>query len=151
VTNQRLQLPIVAEEFNMITALNQVQKMHQQAEDNARMDKEVVAKAPDKFKTGTAWKVFAEATETYLGQLLGSGRILLSYITWRIELPDPDIVYQKDLECLIAIAPLVGDAFQRDNAKVYRIIKQLIIKGPGRSYIRPYDKANDRRRAWLAL
>jgi hypothetical protein len=49
-------------------------------EDDVRMDKEIIAKTPDKFKHGTTWKVFAEATETYLGQLLGSGRIPLSYI-----------------------------------------------------------------------
>jgi hypothetical protein len=55
------------------------------------------------------------------------------------------------LERLIAIAPLTGDAFQRDNARVYGIIKQLVIEGPGRSYILPYDKANHGRQAWLAL
>lgn len=149
--NQRLQLPIVAEEYTMIIALNQVQKMRQHAEDDARMDKEIIAKAPDKFKTGTTWKIFAEATETYLGQLLGSGWIPLSYIIRRTELPDPEATYQNDLERLIAIAPLVGDAFQRDNARVYGIIKQLVIEGPGRSYILPYDRANNGRQAWLAL
>jgi hypothetical protein len=112
VNNQRLQLPIVAEDFTMIVALNQVQKMRQHAEDDARMDKEIVANAPDKFKTGTAWKVFAEATKMYLGQLLGCGRIPLSYIIRRIELPDPNATYQNDLEHLIAIAPLEGDAFR---------------------------------------
>ena len=45
----------------------------------------------------------------------------------------------------------MGDAFQRDNARVYGIIKQLVIEGPGRSYILPYDKANHGRQAWLAL
>lgn len=149
--NQRLQLPIVPEEFTMIEALNQVQKMRQRAEDDARMDKESIAKAPDKFKSGIAWKVFAEATETYLGQLMGSGRIPLSYIVRRNEIPEPEAEYQNELERLIAIAPLMGDAFQRDNARVYGIIKQLVIEGPGRSYILPYDKANHGRQAWLAL
>ncbi len=95
----------------MTKALNQVQKMHQHAEDDARMDKEVIAKAPDKFKTGTTWKVFAEATKTYCGQLLGSGHMPLSYIIHRTELPDPDATYHNELERLIAIASLVGDAF----------------------------------------
>jgi hypothetical protein len=62
--SQQLQLPIIAEDFTMITALNQVQRMHHHAEDDARMDKEIMVKARDKFKSGTAWKVFAEATET---------------------------------------------------------------------------------------
>ena len=77
---QRLQQPIVATEFTMITALNQAQIMRQEAEDDARMDKEIVAKAPDKFKSGSTWKIFAEALETYLSQLLGSGRVPLSYV-----------------------------------------------------------------------
>ncbi len=141
----------MAKEFNMVVALNQIQKMRQQAEDDARMDKEIMAKAPDKFKNGIAWKVFAKATETYLGQLLGSGRIPLSYVIRKIDIPDLDAIYQNNIEHLIAIAPLQGDAFQRDNTKVYGIIKQLVIEGPGRSYILPFDKANDSRSAWLAL
>jgi hypothetical protein len=149
--NQRLQLPIVAEDFNMIVVLNQVQKLRQQAEDDARRDKETVAKAPDKFKNGTAWKVFTEATETYLSQLLGSGQIPLSYVIRKIDTPDPDAIYQNDIERLIAIAPLQGDAFLRDKIKAYGIIKQLVIEGPGRSYILPFYKANGGRSAWLAL
>jgi hypothetical protein len=39
--NQRLQLPLVAEDFTMITALNQVQKMSQHAGDDTRMEKEI--------------------------------------------------------------------------------------------------------------
>jgi hypothetical protein len=45
----------------------------------------------------------------------------------------------------------MGPAFQRDNTKVYSIIKQLVLQGPGRSYIMPFDNAADGRRAWLAL
>jgi hypothetical protein len=73
VAKQRLQLMIVAEEFTMLVALYQAQVMRQQIEDEARGDKEVVAKAPDKFKNASNWKLFAEALETYLNQLLGSG------------------------------------------------------------------------------
>jgi hypothetical protein len=49
----------------MFTALNQAQLMRQQAEDDARLDKEVTAKMPDKFKVAPNWKVFSEAVETY--------------------------------------------------------------------------------------
>jgi hypothetical protein len=52
-SRQRLQLPVLAQEFTLIVALNQAQIMRQQAEDDARMDKEAVAKAPDKFKAAT--------------------------------------------------------------------------------------------------
>jgi hypothetical protein len=49
VTNrQRLQLPILAADFTVVIALNQAQVMKQQYD--ARVDKDAVAKAPDKFK-----------------------------------------------------------------------------------------------------
>ncbi len=47
--------------------------MHQSLEDDTRLDKEMVAKAPDKLRNANHWKVFAEAMETYLAQLTGSG------------------------------------------------------------------------------
>jgi len=50
-----------------------------------------------------------------------------------------------------AIAPLVGDDFQRDNTRVYGIIKQLVLEGPGSSYILPFDKTSNGRAAWLSL
>jgi hypothetical protein len=105
--------------------------MCQQAEDDTRMVKEVVAKAPDKFKSGSAWKIFAKAMETYLGQLLRSGRVPLKYVVQRLEVPDPGEIYETEQEQNVAIAPLHGPAFQRDNAKVYGIIKQLVLEGPG--------------------
>ena len=117
-------------------------------EDDARMDKEAVAKAPDKFKSATAWKVFAEAMETYLSQLFGSGRVPLRYVIRKQEQPEPGTVYQTEQEQSIALAPLQGPAFQRDNAKVYGIIKQLVLEGPGRSYILPYDGTSNGRAAW---
>jgi hypothetical protein len=115
----------------MVVALNQAQAMCQQMEDDARVDKEPVAKAPDKFKSATSWKIFAEALETYLGQILGLGCIPLHYIIRRLANPDPAAVYANENERGIAMAPLTGDSFIRDNVKVYGIIKQLVLEGPG--------------------
>jgi hypothetical protein len=151
VNKQRLQEPVNPNDFTLVTALNQTQLMQQQAEDEAKMDREIVAKAPDKFKLGSSWKVFAEALETYLGQLLGSGRVPLKYVIRRTEVPTPNALYQTKLEQNTAMAPLTGEAFPRDNAKVYGIIKQLVLEGPGRSYILPYDSIAGGRQAWLAL
>jgi hypothetical protein len=148
---QRLQLPIDAAAFTMIAALNQAQIMRQQGEDDARTDKEAIAKAPEKFKTANTWKVFAEATETYLGQLIGSGRIPLRYVIRRLVTPEPGTMFQTEQEQAIALAPLTGIAYQRDNAKVYGIIKQLLLEGPGWSYILQYDATSDGRLAWISL
>jgi hypothetical protein len=88
---------------------------------------------PDKFKIASNWKIFSEAIETYLTQLLGSGRVPLSYVIRQNDIPDPDAVYDTQQEENVAIAPLVGTSYQRDNARVYAIIKQLVLEGPGRS------------------
>jgi hypothetical protein len=77
---QRLQQVVDPDLFSKVLALNQAQVMWQYLEDEARGDKELVAKAPKKFKVASNWKIFAEATETYLSQLQGSGRVPLSYI-----------------------------------------------------------------------
>jgi hypothetical protein len=60
--------------------------MKKTLKDEGRMEKEVVVKAPNKFKNAPTWKVFAEATETYLGQLLGRGRVPLRYVICHKEL-----------------------------------------------------------------
>ena len=89
--------------------------------------------------------------ETYLGQLVGSGRIPLRYVIRRRENPELGTIFQTEQEQNMAMAPLTGLAYQRDNAKVYGIIKQLVLEGPGRSYILRYDSTSDGRAAWFAL
>jgi hypothetical protein len=62
--------------------------------------------------------------ETYLGQLKGTGRIPLSYVICRRAQAPPDAQNQTELEQSIALAPHVGPDYQRDNVRVYAIIKQ---------------------------
>ncbi len=133
VTNrQRLQLPIEAEDVTPALAYTQANIRTRMMEDEARADKET-AKIPEKFKIPSNWKIFSEALETYLGQLKGTGRIPLCYVIRRHAQPLPDAQYQTELEQSIALAPLLGPDFQRDNVRVYSIIKQLVLEGPGRS------------------
>jgi hypothetical protein len=106
---------------------------------------------PDKFKSPSNWKVFAEAMQTSLGQLKGTGRIPLSYVIYREAQPPDDAVYQMELEQSIAMAPLLGPDYLCDNARIYAIVKQLVLEGPGRSYIIAFDRISDGRAAWLAL
>ncbi len=152
ITNrQRLQLPIEADDITPALAYTQANIRTRMIEDEARADKEVTAKMPDKFKSPSNWKVFSEAMETYLGQLKGTGRIPLSYVIRRRAQPPPDAQYQTELEQSIALAPHIGPDYQRDNVRVYAIIKQLVLEGPGRSYILPYDRISDGHAAWMAL
>ena len=125
--------------------------MQQQLVDEARGVSETLAKAPEKFKVASNWKVFSEAMETYLGQLLGSGRVPLQYVIRTDAIADPQAMYVTPQTHLVAIAPLVGDSFNRDNAKVYGLIKQLILEGPGQTYIMRCNTDTSGRGAWNAL
>ena len=116
---QRVQLPIQAEDLTPALAYTQANIRARMIEDEARADKELTAKMPDKFKIPSNWKVFSEAMQTYLGQLKGTGRIPLSYVIRRLSQPLPDTVYQTELEQNIAMAPLAGPDYQRDNVRVY--------------------------------
>ncbi len=115
---QRLQQLFDLEAFTMIIMLNQAQVMRQQLEDKARSDGESTARAPNKFKTASSWKTFSEAFETYLGQLNGSGRIPLSYVIREQAAADPLAAYPTTQAQLIALAPLIGDSYNHDNARV---------------------------------
>ncbi len=151
VNRQRLGIPVDADEFTAITAFEQSQLMVHIQEDDAIADKEMVAKMPDKFKQSSQWRVFAEMIETYLSQLKGSGRVPLNYIIRKLAAPIPEAAYETDAEQAVAIAPLVGEQYNRDNNKVYGILKQLCLEGPGRSYILQFDRNKDGRGAWLAM
>ncbi len=55
----------------MQVAMEQAQMINYEIE--LATEKEMIAKAPDKLKIPSSWKVLAEALETYLGQLLDFG------------------------------------------------------------------------------
>jgi hypothetical protein len=148
---QCLQQIVDPTQFTTALALNQAQVMHQTLEDDARADKEAVAKAPDKFKNANNWKVFAEAMETYLMQLIGSGKVPLNYVIRPDVVAMPGTIYASEQARIVALAPLQGSSYQHDNARVYGIIKQLVLEGPGRMFIMRYDTLADGRGACLAL
>jgi len=137
--------------FTAATAYEQSQLMVRLQEDESTTDKEVVAKLPDKFKQPNQWKVFAELIETYLSQLRGGGRIPLSYVIQKQAVPILNTIYATDEEQIVAIAPLMGDQYNKDNAKVYGILKQLCLEVPGRSYILEFDRVKDCHGARLAM
>ena len=72
VTNrQRLGLPVDADEFTTATTFAQTALMTRTLEDDAREEKDQVAKMPQKFKKAVEYKVFAESLDTYWGLLKG--------------------------------------------------------------------------------
>ncbi len=123
VTNrQRIGLVVDADAFTTATAFAQTALMTRMAEDDARADKEQVATVPEKFKKASDYKIFEESLETYLSLLKGTGKIPLNYVIRPVINPDPTATYESESERSVAMAPLVGPEFDRDNAKVYGIL-----------------------------
>lgn len=95
VTNkQRLHKPVNAASITAVEIFNQAQVLSRILEDECISDKETVATPPDKFKIASTGKIFAEALDTYLGQLKGTGRIPLKYVICQYEVPVPDTVFK---------------------------------------------------------
>jgi ribonuclease HIII len=74
VKQQCLGVPIVPDQFTQAKAYNQTMQMTRLSEEEARKDKDQLAKIPDKFKKASDFKIFDEALDTYLGLIDGSGR-----------------------------------------------------------------------------
>ena len=63
----------------------------------------------------------------------------------------PDTVFESLEEKRIACTPHKGRGFTVDNTRVWVILQPLLINGGGYSYVRPYEKKKDGRKAWKAL
>ncbi len=147
----RANLPLNAALFTLALAQTEAMKMVSALEETA--EKEPDVKMPDKFKLTSKWIVFSEALTTYLNRLKGTGsKIPLNYVIRDNEVPIPNAAYTTDNEALIQNAALNGMQYDRDNERVYGILKQLILEGPAWSFITPaIDRTANGRAAWLAL
>ena len=147
----RANLPINPALFTVAVAYEKAMQMVAMLEES--MEKEPDVKMPDKFKLTSMWIIFSEAFGTYLNRLKGTtSKISLNYIIRDTEIPNPGAVYLTENETLVQNASLVGPNFDKDNSRVYGILKQLILEGPAWSFITPQiDRAAHGRLAWLAL
>jgi hypothetical protein len=149
-TRTRTNQSIESHLFTREVAITEAIKMVNIEADTKETDTEM--KLPEKFKPTTKWTIFSESVDTYLNQLKGQGRIPLNYIIRHQAEPDPDAVYATEQEFLVATTPLEGEPYDLDNERVYAIIKQLILDGPGWSYMtNTIDRTKDGRGAWQAL
>jgi hypothetical protein len=108
---------------------------------------------PEKFKTSAKYKNFKEAVQNYLSQLTGIIDVPLVYVIRDEKRPNRDGPFTTETERLIANAPLKGDAFEKDNQKVYAILKNLCLEGEARPYIKvpKIESSQDGRGLWTAL
>ncbi|MGH3053812.1 MAG: hypothetical protein ACRDL7_02410, partial [Gaiellaceae bacterium] len=135
--------------FTRETAIEYMQLLLTDSEDT--LEKAETKTMPGKFVVQSNWNVFKEAVDTYLSQLKGIDRIPLNYVIRIDEIPAADAIYHNDLNELINTVPLRGDHFNRDNDRVYGIIKSLVLEGPGWNWIMHLDRARNGRLAWHSL
>jgi hypothetical protein len=145
-TNQDINPQLFTREIAIAEAIRMVNTETEALETDTEM------KLPDKFKVATKWTIFSESVDTYLNRLKGQGRIPLNYVIRQESVPTVGTVYATEQEFLVSTTPLEGELYDLDNERVYAIIKQLILEGPGWAYItNAIDRTKDGRTAWLAL
>jgi hypothetical protein len=100
------------------------------------------------------WETFWERWKTYLSRIRGAAKCPLSYIIrGHDEVTDNHhaVIYQDHDTQLVATTALEGDWFSLDNHRVYDEFKALVLKGPGWSFIKTFDRLKDGGNAVLTL
>ncbi len=77
----------------------------------------------------------------------------LGYVIWDERCPNKDGPFATETEQLIASAPPKGEAFEKDNQKVYAILKNLCLEGEAQPYIKvpKIESSQYGRGLWTAL
>jgi hypothetical protein len=102
----------------------------------------------------TKWEKFWKQWKLYMGRLRVAAKCPLVYVFRDHQLVDPAIHllnYNDHDKCVINTTSLTGPWFELDNQRVYKEFKALVLKGPGWSFVKAYDRTKNGRGAMLAL
>jgi hypothetical protein len=148
-TNRRRRLgeSILAAKFTLQVAEEASKLMAFEDQD----DDKTVAKPPAEFTTGSKWKAFKEGAIAFFNSQKGRGQIPLAYIIRDVAVPPPNAVYDNEYQRIIAIMPLQGIEYGKDNGKVFNHRKSWTLKGPAWTWMRQFNTTRVGRNAWLAL
>jgi hypothetical protein len=100
------------------------------------------------------WETFWEQFKTYMGRLRGAAKCPLTYVFREHAAVDPAmhlLAYQDHDARLVATTELLGPWYEVDNHRVYNEFKSLVLKGPGWSFVKSFDRARNGRDAILTL
>jgi hypothetical protein len=111
-------MPVTPALFTNDAAKDAAIKYSIEQDDIAKGIKKEGVKLPEKFKANTNFQVYEEVMDTYLNTQHGVSSIPLNYVLRKLEDPNPLAVYANDAEQAVALAPLVGSAFDQDNRRV---------------------------------
>jgi len=109
---------------------------------------------PKEFSDMMKWEVFWEQWKTYTGHLRGAAKCPLSYIFRDHVQVDHALhlfTFVDHDSRLIATTELQGPWYELDNHRIYDEFKALVLKGPGWSFIKAFDRTRNGREAVLTL
>jgi hypothetical protein len=109
---------------------------------------------PKELTNLTKWEKFLEQWVSYTRRLHGAAKCPLSYVFRPHQLVDPvmhQAAYNDHDDRLANTITLTGPWFELDNQRIYEEFKALVLKGPGWSFIKGYDRTKNGRGAVLAL
>jgi len=118
------------------------------------IDKDEDPDKPGELSDLTKWEVFWERWCTYSSRLRGAAKCPLTYIFRDKAIPDPDDFitdYETHDDYLVAVTVLGGAWYDLDNRRIYDEFKGLVLKGPGWTFIKAFDRYKDGRNAVLTL
>jgi hypothetical protein len=132
---------------NAVTQLSR-KTMHEEVHEDEDMDK------PSELTDLNKWEIFWERFESYMSRLHGAAKCPYTYVFREeadVNAATHAAVYQDHDAWLVATTLLQGDWFTIDNQCVYDEFKNLVVKGPGWSFAKAFDRTKDGRGAVLAL
>jgi hypothetical protein len=111
-------------------------------------------KKPKVLDDLSKWETFWEEWKTFAGRVRGAATCPIAWIHREHDEVTAAIyaaTYGDHDAQLIATTILRGPWYELDNARVYDEFKALVLKGPGWSFIKQYDRTKNGRGAILAL
>lgn len=117
-------------------------------------EKELDVTKADPLKSLTGWFKFNEKLMNYLSQIRGLTKAPMKYLIREEAVVTADArtkAYPTVDERLIATTLHSGQHYLIDNKRLFNEIKALTVDGPGWTYIKRYDKAENGRAAYTAL
>jgi|GWRWMinimDraft_5_1066013.scaffolds.fasta_scaffold02110_2 hypothetical protein len=111
-------------------------------------------KKPKMLDDLSKWETFWEEWKTFTGRIRGAAKCPITWIFRAHEMVTQahyNAAYGDHDSRLIATTVFQGPWFELDNARVYDEFKSLVLKGPGWSFVKQYDRTKNGRAAVLAL
>lgn len=149
----RLGFPLDPDQFQVA---DMVRVIAHRLHEKERVALKEVATKPPILKKMEEWSKWFNLLKTWLSQSYGAAHCSMSYLVRALDnnglvVFTPELMQADHNEFLVAMMPLTGAHFVRDNNSLFDMLKTLVIDGPGWPFIQAFDSARNGRAAIIAL